>query len=122
MSKINIHDNHKNPGIKRAYFRLPVKRDQIDGWCKVELCIPDDDDYRALLSDVLDMLSTWTFYDRSEDKGAARVARVWRAIRRATDLKGQCGDDCSGGDDCPDMDCDDCEGCEDDCDDCEGCE
>jgi len=98
LKHLNPHSDLKNPGIKRAYFPLPEIRDNITDWCKVEICIPDDDDYRILLSSVLDMLSTWAFYERTDDQGGTKVAKVWRKIRETTDLLGSCGG-CGCGDD-----------------------
>lgn len=108
---LNKHDNHKNPGIKRAYFRLPEIRDEITEWCKIEICIPNDDDYRNNLNDVLTMLSNWAYFDRSGDQGGAKVAKVWKAIRDHTDLTGSC-EGCGCGDDggCNDI-MSDCGGC-----------
>lgn len=93
-------DDHKNPGVKRPYFEIPGIVDEIEEWCKIEICIPNDDDYRRQFHDALTLLSMWFNFERTGDNKGKRVADVWKQIRDATDLLGSCeGGDCGCGDD-----------------------
>lgn len=108
-------DERRNPGIKRSYLTVPAVVDNFDGYCKVEVCIPDDDDYRLLFYTAVNFLAQWFNYERTGNDNGAKVARVWKQIRDSIDLTGSCGCGCGCGDDggcadiingCGDCNCD----------------
>jgi microcystin-dependent protein len=78
----------KVPGIKRDYLKLPTVLDDFENWICVQLNIPDDDDYIRQFYDLFDtLLGMWFSYQRDDNQGGARVAKIWRQARQTIILE-----------------------------------